>query len=84
MNAIATLISLPVFMVLAFLVGPYMAATYPFPLTTRICMGIALISIPAFLAFGIINRRSWAGKITIAVGMLVWLVVGGLGLGTGT
>lgn len=81
MNKIYDLIFI---MVLGFFVGVPMGIMYPFTFNLRIIyIGLVVLCITIFF-IGVKYRKARFGKVLIVFSLLLWDLLGVLGLGTGT
>ena len=64
--------------------GPFMGIMYPFPMWQKITYIIVLILSGTGTMYGIKNRSKPFGQIIAVISIVVWILFGLFGLGTGT
>ncbi len=76
---------IPLLCVLGALFGPYMFLTFPeFSLVSKFVYVLILIACIAGIILGWRKRKNIYGKFLIVAGVVVWTLVGLMGLGTGS
>lgn len=64
--------------------GVLMALTYPWALATKVGIVIGLLLAVVFAVYGFKHAATWHGRGLAVIGIIIWVVIGLLGLGTGT
>lgn len=69
---------------LGMLLGPPMGLLFPFPLATKVAYAAGLLLVVALGILGVRNRARAGGAAAIVAAVVLWALLGFLGLGTGT
>jgi len=69
---------------LALVAGPPMGLTFPFPLDTKLAYVAGLLLVVDVGSVGMRFRTTLPGELAIVAAVVLWALLGMLGLGTGT
>ena len=81
---LASILWPPIIVILSATVGQFMFLAYPFPLGTKILYAAFLAAVAVMIYCGWCSRKKLLGKALILFGVIMWVLAGTLGLGTGT
>ena len=69
---------------MAFFIGVPMGLAYPYPIHTKICDISIIIAAIIMIYIGVKKRGKCYGRVFFIIGIILWIFMGVLGLGTGT
>lgn len=75
---------MPLMVLLGGVIGVPMGLLYPFPLLTKIAMVVGLALSLLAVIYGFKNSKILTGQVCAIAGIIAWLLIGLMGLGTGT